>query len=440
MRISIVGTGYVGLITGACFAELGNDVVCVDVIKEKVDKINNGEAPIYEEGLDGLLKKNVGKKLRATTDLKSAVLNTDVTFVAVGTPDAPDGGIDLRYVKSAAEEIGKALAGKGWHTVVVKSTVVPGTTDSIVLPILEKKSGKKAGGGFGLCMNPEFLREGKAIDDFMKPDRIVIGQLNEKSGKALVELYKGFECEKLVTDLRTAEMIKYASNAFLATKISFINEIANICEKVGTDVVDVAKGVGLDRRISPHFLQAGVGYGGSCFPKDVKAIAEMGKREGYEPILLESVVELNKRQALRAVEILKEKVGDLEGKRVAILGLAFKPGTDDIREAPSIGIIKRLLEEGADVVAYDPIAIENTKKVFKDIGYAKDVKDCLKDADACIIVTDWPEFKVDPSVFVKHMKTPVVIDGRRILNPKDAKLKGVEYSGIGYGKNKVASL
>lgn len=440
MKISIIGVGYVGLITGACFAELGNDVICVDVIKEKVDKINRGEVPIYEGGLSNLLKKHVGKNLRGTTNLESAVVGSDLTFICVGTPDAPGGGIDLKYVKSAARGIGETLARKGWHTVVVKSTVVPGTTDSVVLPILEEKSGKGAGEGFGLCMNPEFLREGKAIDDFTKPDRVVIGQFNEKSGRALVELYKGFECEKLVTDLRTAEMIKYASNAFLATKISFINEIANICEKVGTDVVDVAKGIGLDRRISPHFLQAGLGWGGSCFPKDVKAIAELGKKSGYEPVVLNSIMELNERQALRAVEMLKDELGDLKDKRIALLGLAFKPGTDDVREAPSLKIIKRLLGEGAKVVAYDPVAIENVKREFKEVKYTNGIESCLKDANACIIVTDWPEFKVGPSVFVEHMKTPVVIDGRRILDPKDAKLKGIEYFGIGYGRKKVASL
>ncbi|MBN2517368.1 MAG: UDP-glucose/GDP-mannose dehydrogenase family protein [Candidatus Altiarchaeota archaeon] len=436
MKVSIIGVGYVGLITGSCFAELKNDVTCVDVIKEKVQKINGGETPIYEEGLEDLLKKHVGKSLRATTDTESAVLNSEVTFIAVGTPDAPEGGIDLKYIESAAEDIGKALAKKkGYHVVVVKSTVIPGTTDSVVLPILEKNSGKKAGKDFGVAMNPEFLREGKAIDDFMKPDRIVIGAQDEKAASVLEKLYEEFGCPKLKTDLRTAEMIKYASNAFLATKISYINEMANICEKVGTDVVDVARGIGLDHRISPYFLQAGAGWGGSCFPKDVKALVELAKREGYETKMLNSALEVNKRQAEHMVEALEGKIGDVKGKKIAVLGLAFKPGTDDVREAPSLKIVKRLVEKKAGVFAYDSVAKENFERVVGcNIAYARSMEECIKDADACLIVTDWKEFKVDPSVFVKNMKKPVVIDGRRIMDPEKAKEAGIDYFGIGFGR------
>ena len=435
MNISIIGIGYVGLITGACFAELGNRVMCVDIIREKVDMINRSETPIHEMGLDELLDKHVGKNLKATTDLESAVLGSDVTFICVGTPDAPDGGIDLEYIKSASEGIGKALAKKGgYHVVVDKSTVVPGTTDSLILPIIERASGKKAGEGFGVAMNPEFLREGLAIDDFMRPDRVVIGALDEESGSLLKRLYTSFDCPILMTDLRTAEMIKYAANAFLATKISFINEIANICERVGTDVADVAKGMGLDSRISPKFLNAGVGYGGSCFPKDVKAIAELGRKEGYTTELLDSVMAINKRQAKHAVEVLEEKLGGIKGKKVAVVGLAFKPGTDDLREAPSIWIIKELLKAGARVSACDPVTVENAKKVFGEVSYSKELKPCLKGADAAVIVTEWPEYVVGPEFFRDNMGGNVVIDGRRILDPVEAKSAGLDYFGIGYGK------
>lgn len=436
MNISIIGTGYVGLITGICFSELGHKVACVDVIAEKVEMINNGRAPIYEEGLDALMGKHVGKNFSATLDLEGAVLSSDITFICVGTPSDEKGRIDLKYIRSAAKGIGSALSKKdGYHVVVDKSTVVPGTTDSEILPLLEKFSGKKAGADFGVAMNPEFLREGKAIEDFMKPDRIVLGGLDEKSISVLEQVYEAFDCPKLKTDLRTAEMIKYAANAFLATKISFINEIANICERVGTDVVDVAKGVGLDFRISPHFLNAGIGYGGSCFPKDVAAIAELGREKGYDPILLDSVMRVNKEQAIHAVDVLRERLGGLKDKKVSVLGLAFKPGTDDIRESPSLVIIRQLLDEGAIVSARDPIAEKNAKEVFGDsITYTKDMISCIKDADAAVIATDWDEFKVDAQVFKKNLKMPVIIDGRRLLDPNDARSAGLDYFGIGYGE------
>jgi len=441
MKVSIVGVGYVGLITGSCFAELGNDVVCVDVVSEKVEKINRGESPIYEEGLDGLLKKNIGQRLKATTDLEYAVLDSEVTFICVGTPDAPGGGIDLKYIRSAAEGVGKALAKKsGYHVVVVKSTVVPGTTDSVVMPILELESGKRAGEGFGMCMNPEFLREGRAIQDFMEPDRVVIGALDDMSAGTLEKLYESFECPKLRTDLRTAEMIKYASNALLATKISFINEVANICEKTGVDVGKVAEGVGLDSRISAQFLQAGAGFGGSCFPKDVKAIVELAKKNGYEPLLLDSVLEVNKRQALHMVEELEKRVGaggddtGLEGKRIAVLGLAFKPGTDDIRESPMLKIIPELLKKGAEVIGFDPIAMENTERVFANrMIYAKGPEECIREADGCLILTDWKEFKLPATTFKEQMKSAVIIDGRRLLDVKEMRDAGINYYGVGYG-------
>jgi len=435
MKISIIGTGYVGLITGCCFARLGNEVTCVDVIKDKVGSINKAKPPIYEEGLEKIMREVVGKNLKATTDVLNAVRNSDITFVCVGTPDSDTGGIDLRFVESAAKNVGRALKGKkNYHVVVMKSTVVPGTTDGVLTPILEEESGKKAGEDFGVCMNPEFLREGKAIEDFMTPDRIVIGGIDEDSKAKLRELYEGFVCPKLETDLRTAEMIKYASNALLATKISFINEIANICELVGTDVEDVAKGIGLDNRISGAFLKAGAGFGGSCFPKDVKAIIELGNQRGYTPRVLESVIKTNKKQAYHMVEVLKEKLGKLEGKRIGLLGLAFKPGTDDIREAPALKMIDLLLLNKAMVVAYDPKAMQNAKGVFGDVKYVRSVEECLKGADACIIATEWDEFKKDAGFFAKNLKGKVVIDGRRVLSPEKAREAGLDYFGVGYGK------
>ncbi len=437
MNISIIGTGYVGLITGVCFADLGNQVTCVDVVKEKVEKINRGEAPLYEDGLREVLKRNL-KRLKATTDLRSAVLESDITFICVGTPDKK-GGIDLSYIKLASEGIGNALREKkGYHVVVDKSTVVPGTTDSVIIPILEQTSGKRAGKDFGVAMNPEFLREGSAIRDFMEPDRIVIGGLDERSIKAVADIYSEFDCPVLKTDLRTAEMIKYAANAFLATKISFINEIANICERVGTDVVDVARGIGMDKRISPHFLNAGAGYGGSCFPKDVKAIVELGRKKGYKPTLLEAVMDVNRGQALHILEILKKKMGKIKGRRIGVIGLAFKPGTDDMRESPAITIIEGLLKEGAEVSACDPIAIDNARRIFGNrILLSRGLEECLKGCDGAVIVTGWPEYRVGADVYARSMKGKVLIDGRRIIDPAKAERAGLDYFGIGWGRNMV---
>ena len=429
MKVSIAGSGYVGLITGVTFGMLGHNVILVDVIKEKVDTINKGIAPIYEEGLDDILPKLIKEgKLRATTDMKEAVKETDITFIAVGTPSRDDGSIDLRYVESAASDIGKALKDKdSYHLVVVKSTVVPGTTENIVKRIIERESGKKAGDGFSIAMNPEFLREGVALQDSMHPDRIVLGVMDERAEKTLRELYSGIDAPVLVTTPTTAEMIKYTSNSFLAMKISFANEIANICDELGIDVYEVMKGVGMDHRISPHFLNAGAGFGGSCFPKDVKALVSVAKEHGYEPVLLKDVLEINERQPLRMIGIAERFLGDLKGIKVAVLGLSFKPNTDDIRESRAIPLVKELVKRGAHVIGYDPKAMENFRKLFPDIEYAESAEEALKKADICMIQTDWDEFR---DINYGGFGLKLIVDGRRTLK----KEIGAPYFAIGSGK------
>lgn len=379
--------------------------------------INNAQPPIYEEGLEELMREFKGK-YRATKDYRDAILNSEVTFIAVGTPSREDGSIDLTYVKQAAEEIGKILKEKdNYHVVVVKSTVLPGTTENVVKPILEKESGKKAFEDFGLAMNPEFLREGVALKDFLNPDRIVIGVQDERTKKVLEELYKPIDAPKLFTDIKTAEMIKYASNAFLATKISFANEIGNICKKLGIDSWKVFEGVGLDHRISPHFFRTGIGWGGSCFPKDVKALIRKAEEIGEDPIILKAVVEVNEKQPLKLIELLKKHVPELRDKRIGVLGLAFKPNTDDVRETRAYVIVKKLLEEGAKVLAYDPQAMENFRRFYPDVGeqieYVSSGKEVLERSDAVLIVTEWPEFEeLDYS-------GKIVIDGRRVRKAEE---------------------
>ncbi len=431
MRISIAGTGYVGLVTGVTFASLGHEVVLVDVIPEKVDMVNKGKPPIYEKGMDDLLPKLVNEgKIRATVDMKEAVLNTDVTFIAVGTPSGDDGSIDLRYVESATTDIGNALKKKGsYHLIVVKSTVVPGTTEKFVLPVLERASEKKAGAGFGVAMNPEFLREGLALEDSMNPDRIVLGVLDDRGENILRELYSKIDAPVLITTPTTAEMIKYTSNAFLATKISFSNEIANICDEMGIDVYDVMKGVGMDHRISPYFLNAGAGFGGSCFPKDVKALISAARERGYEPQLLEEVLEINERQPLRMIELAEKLVGNLEGKKVAVLGLAFKPDTDDIRESRAIPLVEALIENGSHVIGYDPEATGNFKEIFPDVEYTESAEEALEKADICMIQADWDEFK---SIDYDGFGLECIIDGRKTVD-RDIK---TPYVRIGAGMEK----
>jgi UDPglucose 6-dehydrogenase len=423
MKISVIGTGYVGLVTAACFAEIGHEVICFDVVKEKVDMINSGISPIFEDGLDSILKKHIGRNLSAQTDLRKAVISTDLSFICVGTPSKKNGSIDLRYIKEVSAQIGFVLRDKNYHLVVVKSTVIPETTEKIIVPILEKSSKAKAGENFGICVNPEFLREGKAIFDFLNPDRIVIGEFNSESGDLLYSIYKDFKCPILRTNLKTAEMIKYASNAFLATKISTINEIGNICKKMGIDVYDVADGMGFDSRISRQFLSAGPGFGGSCFPKDISALIAKSKEIGYRPILLESVLNVNKCQPLKAVELARRKLGTLKNRKIGILGLAFKKNTDDVRESPAIPVIRKLLGRKSEVYVYDPKAMENARKIFKDsIKYEASPERIIKKCECIIIITEWDEFRgLDYS-------GKRVIDTRYIIEKK--KRGQIDYEGI----------
>lgn len=441
-RISVVGTGYVGLCTAVGFASKGYKAITSTHDPKKADLINKGIPPFFEPSLEELLKKAVSEGyLRCVLGREEAIINTDISFVAVDTPSQSDGSINLQRIQESAHEIGEAINKKDtYHLVVVKSTVVPSTTQNIVKPILEKSSNKRCGTDFGLCMSPEFLREGAAVHDTLHPDRIIIGEHDKTSGDTLQKLYQEFYSEELPpiirTNLPTAELIKYTNNAFLATRVSLINQIANICEKIpGADITTVAKGIGLDQRIGRLFLNAGLGYGGSCFPKDVKALVALSKDLGYNPALLNAVEEVNKTQPHKAVELAKKLVGDLRGKRIAILGLAFKPNTDDLREAISIKVINSLLEEGAKPVTYDPAAMANAKKILGNrVEYAPSAIECIKGADCCIIATEWDEFKqLKPGDFVRNMRTPAVVDGRRIYDPEEYSRK-LKFAAVGLGK------
>lgn len=419
MNISILGTGYVGAVTGACFAELGNDVVFVDIDPAKLELIKTGRSPIFEPGLDELLTKNLDR-ISATTDTAQAIRETDATFICVGTPSNPDGSIDLRYIESASRDIGEVLREKeGWHMVVMKSTVVSGTTTGIVRSTLEAASGKVAFRDFGLASNPEFLKEGSALVDVFSPDRIVIGAEDPRSRGVLETLYTTFDCPKLVVAIPVAEMIKYVSNAFLATKISFANEIGNLCKTMGIDTAEVFAGVGLDARINPAFFRSGIGFGGSCFPKDVRALIAQADVAGVPPKILSSVVAVNEDQPLRLLALLKKHIPDLEGKRIGLLGLAFKPDTDDIRESRAIPIIEALQDARADVIAYDPLAIAHVRSLFPEITYASSAAEVL-DSDAVLIITEWKEFEA------LDYTGKIVIDGRRV--PKAA--IGSIYEGV----------
>ncbi|SES72480.1 GDP-mannose 6-dehydrogenase [Natronincola peptidivorans] len=450
MKISIIGTGYVGLVTGICLASKGHKVICIDKKQEVVDKINAMVSPIYEPGLEELLIKAVSSgNLIATTNLEHSVLNSEVSIIAVGTP-ANNDEIDLSYIEKSVWEIGSVLKNKNcYHVVCVKSTVVPATSDTIVKNLLEKASDKMIG-EIGLAMNPEFLREGKAVEDFMYPDRIVIGAHDHRSFETMKNIYKDFfNAPILHVNLRTAEMIKYTSNALLATLISFSNEIAALCEKTkNIDVKEVMEYVTLDKRFNPridkqlvnpgmnNYLKAGCGFGGSCFPKDVKALISYSKGLGYQPQIIDATIKINKEQPLRLIKRLEEKLISLKGKKIVILGLAFKPDTDDIRESPAIAIINSLLEKGALIHGVDPIAIESMKKVIpedkKSVSYTPDYVTALKSADVAILVTSWPEFAaIPPEAFNKLMKTPIVLDGRRVLDKKAFEAAGVVYMGIG---------
>jgi UDPglucose 6-dehydrogenase len=406
MDISILGTGYVGLTTGLALAELGNKVELVDVIPEKLDSINSGEAPFYEPEVDELLQKHVSAgNIRTTLDGIKAVKDSGITFISVGTPSKDDGSMDDRYIRSAAETIGTALKLKdGFHVVIMKSTVVPGTTLGVIRETLEMFSGKKAGGDFGLAMCPEFLREGAAMHDSMNPDRIVIGCIDDRTYEELEKLFKPLGSTILKTSPTSAEMIKYASNSLLATKISFANEISRICEEVGVDVYEIMEGVGLDFRISPQFLRAGVGFGGSCFPKDVSALMNIAKQLGLETPILDGVMENNEIQPMHLVDVGERLAGGLNGKRVAVLGLAFKPDTDDIRETRSLPVIKQLIDKGARVIATDPKAIDNFSAVVPWIEYSEDPETALEGVEVAFLMTEWPEYKMIDWGSKSHLK------------------------------------
>lgn len=418
MKISVIGGGYVGLVSSTCLAELGHDVEIIEIFEDKVRSINLGIPPIYEQGLQEMLSRHAGGRLRATTDYAN-IAYSNVILICVGTPPKNDGSADLSMIVAASIAVGEALkASKDYHVVAVKSTVPPGTTRNVVMPAVLEHSGKGCE-DIGFVMNPEFLREGLAVQDFMNPDRIVIGSYDEPAGDLFAPIYRGLDSPVVRTGLTAAEMIKYASNAFLATKISFSNELGNVCKRLGIDVYEVMKGVGMDHRISPHFLNAGAGFGGSCFPKDVSALIHLAKDAGEDPILLKSVVEVNERQPMRIIELLEKRMGNLAGKKVAVLGLAFKNDTDDARESRSIPVIAELIARGASVKAYDPKANSSMSKIYPAIDYFQSASDALKDADACLAMTEWPEFRKLDKEF-DLMRSKVIIDARKVLTCKDA--------------------
>ena len=448
MRVSIVGTGYVGLVTGACLADKGLQVRCIDIDAERVRQVNLAQAPIHEPGLDTLLKRTAGANLQATTDLAEAVRRSDVTMIAVGTPLC-NGRIDLQYVQAAAHQIGAALRnrqGGRYHVTVVKSTVVPGTTNNVVIPALEAASGQRAGEDFGVGVNPEFLTEGQAIADFMAPDRIVLGGLDERTIDVLEDLYATFpDAPRIRTNNSTAELIKYTSNALLATMISFANEIGNLASAMrDVDVAEVMRGVHNSNYLSPRladgtrlrapiasFLEAGCGFGGSCLPKDVRALITHGTEAGASMRLLQAVIDTNVAQPSRLVDLARAGLGTLDRKRVTVLGLAFKPDTDDLRESPAFPIIDQLLSEGALVTAHDPVAMAGARKRSngKSVAFAEHLDQAIEAADAVVIVTRWDQFDELPRIIAAHDKQPLVVDGRRML-PRNSVAK---YAGIGLG-------
>jgi len=436
MRITVIGgTGYVGLTVSVCLASQGHTVYSVDIREDRIQQLQAGIPTIREKSLKEMLNDTLSKGVFIpSTDVKGAIKNSEIVFLCVGTPSQDDGSIDLSQIKKASLDIGLALKkGNGYKVVVVKSTVIPGSTENLVIPTLEKHSQKRAGADFGVCMNPEFLREGRAIKDFQSPKEtgIVIGELDKKSGDLLYDIYKEFDAEILRTSIRVAETVKYARNAYLAKDISFANEMANVCQGLGIDYLEVKKGMEMDSRIgSGRFLNAGAGFGGSCFPKDVRALMTKSVEVGVDPKMLRATLAVNEIQPYRLVEMTKWAAGTIAGKRIAVLGLSFKPGTDDMREAPSIKVVNSLLGDGAEVIAYDPEALETAKKIFGDrIIYAKSCIEALDGADACVIVTEWPEFK-DPKLY-RHMRGNVVVDGRRILNP-GAFDSDFRYIGVGW--------
>ena len=430
-RITVIGTGYVGLVTGTCLADLGNKVVGLDIDQRKIEMLNRGEVPIFEPGLEEMIRRNMeAGRLSFTTSYEEALKEVEFVFVAVGTPEGVDGEADLRYVRMAAESIAEVMD----HPMIIvnKSTVPVGTGD-FVADIIRKH--QKEPVPFWVVSNPEFLREGSAVNDFLNPDRIVLGSTDQEAAEKVAQLYLPLRAPIMITDLRTAEMIKYASNAFLATRISFINEIAAICERLGADVKEVARGMGYDKRIGPYFLDAGIGYGGSCFPKDVKALEHMALVHGAHPQLLRAVMEINRDQRRRVIVKLRELLGGtLRDKVIGLLGLAFKPNTDDMREAPSVDLYHMLVNEGAIVRGYDPVAMENARRLLPELQLAEDPYDLATGVDALVVVTEWNEFKhLDLKRIKELMRGDVLIDGRNIYEPKHMRELGFRYRGMGRG-------
>jgi UDPglucose 6-dehydrogenase len=430
MKIAVVGTGYVGLVTGTCLAETGNHVCCVDIDERKVNKLKNGQITIYEPGLEKLFERNLKEeRLYFTTSLKEGLEEAEIVFLALPTPPGEDGSADLKYVLGVAHDIGKLLT--DYKIIIDKSTVPVGTAEKVRAAISQNYKGE-----FDVVSNPEFLREGVAVDDFLKPDRIVIGTTSERAKTMLTELYAPYVRQGnpiIFMDERSAELTKYAANAFLATKISFMNEIAQMCERLGADVDMVRKGIGSDERIGKRFLFPGIGYGGSCFPKDVKALVHSAKEAGYNFHILDAVTEVNEKQKSHLATKIKRYFGNLAGKHFALWGLAFKPNTDDIREAPALEIIQELLDAGATVACFDPEAMNNVKAIFGDkISFCETPYDCLQNADALIIATEWNEFRTpDFDKILSTLKEPVIFDGRNVFDVAVMEKKGFHYESIG---------
>jgi UDPglucose 6-dehydrogenase len=431
MKIAVIGTGYVGLVTGACFAEFGVHVTCVDVDTAKVDKLNQGVIPIYEPGLDQIVEKNVeAGRLHFTTNLADAVRDAVVVFLAVGTPPKDDGSPDMSFYQQAAKDVAAAM--NGYKVLVTKSTVPVGT-GKWLREFVSKNLATPT--DFGVASNPEFLREGAAITDFMRPDRVVIGSNEARAIEVMKDLYRPLfliETPIVITSLEAAELIKYAANAFLATKITFINEIANLCDAIGCDVHDVARGMGMDNRIGRKFLHPGPGYGGSCFPKDTRALTTVADQYGVETLIVDAVIEANERQREAMIPKVEKMVGDVNGKQIGVLGLSFKPETDDMRESPAIDIINELTKRGATVKAYDPVAMDEAKHFLPDIEYAVDEYDAITGADMMLIITEWNQFRaLDMEKVRKLLKNPKIADLRNIYEPDDMRELGFEYVGVG---------
>ncbi len=432
-KICVVGTGYVGLVSGACLADFGNHVICADIDQEKIDKLNKGIIPIYEPGLSEVVDRNVEKKrLFFSADVDVSIQESEVIFIAVGTPPGSDGEADLSIVFKVAESIARNL--NSYKVVVTKSTVPAGTGEKVRKVILEKAP---TGAKFDLVSNPEFLREGSAVNDFLRPDRVVIGSDSERATEIMKIVYRALyinETPMVITNIETSEMIKYASNAFLAVKISFINEIANICEKIGADVKVVAKGMGLDGRINPKFLHAGGGFGGSCFPKDTHALVKTAEQMHVPNLVVRAAIQANEQQKLLMVEKIKSLTGDVRGKTIALLGLSFKPNTDDIRDATSLVIIDCMLNAGAKVRAYDPVAQEAMQKVYPQIQYCRDAYEAATGAECLVVVTEWNEFReLDLLKLKTLLRSPNVVDCRNIYDPHEMQKLGFAYVGVGRG-------